>query len=192
MKLRRLVGVFASILLMTVVLVPGVSGAATRTTFSATGFWQLNDARHTAVSLEPTRARGEAPGVFVQIEQEFCDTRTDQEVFRGFAAQGPALALFAIDRKLHRASLAAVVTGHLVDQRLRSCSNPTGQPTTVDLGKVNVVLAAQWTGVGPIQPVQPGIVARSARAFGILSGPRTLRIGSLGSAEFAELRRTTL
>jgi hypothetical protein len=192
MKLRWRIGALASILLMTLVVGPGVAGAGARTTLSASAFWRLDDARHTAVSLEASRVPGETPFLFVHVTQEFCDTQTDQEVFRGFDAQTPSRAFFNIDRNLHRASLAAIVTGHIVDQRLSSCSTPSGQPTTVDLGNVKVALAAHWVGIGPIHTVQPGIDARSARALGILSGPKTLRIGFLGRAEDAELRRSTL
>jgi len=192
MKLRWLIGALASILLMSLVLAPGVAGASTQPTLSASAFWQLHDVRHTAVSLEPSRAPGKAPVVFVHITQEFCDSRTDQEVFRGFDAQASSLALFGIDKNLHSASLAAIVTGHVVDQRLSSCSTPTGQPTTVDLGNVKVAVLAHWVGVGAIHTVQPGIDARDARAFGVLSGPGTLRIGLLGTTSIAELRRSTL
>ena len=195
MNVRRLLGATASILLialaLTLVLVPGVAEAGTGPTLSASAFWQLHDARHTEVSLQPSRAPGEAPVIFVHITQEFCDSRTNQEVFRGFDAQGPLIALFRMDRE-HTASLAAIVTGHVVDQRLSNCSTPSGQPTTVDLGKVNVGLLAHWIGIGPIHTVQPGIDARSARAFGFFSGPDLLRIGLLGSTGVAELRRSTL
>jgi hypothetical protein len=192
MKLRWTIGALALILLMTLVLGAGVAGAGSRTTLSASAFWQLHDARHTAVSLDASRAHGEAPVLFVHVTQEFCDTRTDEEVFRGFDAQAPVIAFFAIDRELHGASLTAIVTGHVIDQRLRSCSTPSGQPTTVDRGKVKVALAALWAGVGPIHTVQPGIDARSARAFGILIGPNMLRVGLLGRTNVAELRRSTL
>lgn len=196
MNVRRLLGATASILLialaLTLVPVSGVAGAGTGPTLSASAFWQLHDARHTAVSLQPSRAPGEAPVIFVHITQEFCDSRTNHEIFRGFDAQAPLIALFRMDRDLHSASLAAIVTGHVVDQRLSNCSTPSGQPTTVDLGKVNVGLLAQWIGIGPIHTVQPGIDARSARAFGFFSGPDLLRIGLLGSTGAAELRRSTL
>lgn len=196
MNVRRLLGATASILLialaLSLVLVPGVAGAGTGPTLSASASWQLHDARHTAVSLQPSRAPGEAPVIFVHITQEFCDSRTNQEVFRGFDAQASVIAFLRIDRDLHSASLAAIVTGHVVDQRLSSCSTPSGQPTTVDLGKVNVGLLAQWIGIGPLHAVQPGIDARSARAFGFFSGPDLLRIGLLGSTGVAELRRSTL
>jgi len=196
MNVRRLLGATASILLIALALalglVPGVAAAGTPPTLSASAFWQLRDARHTAVSLQPSRAPGEAPVIFVHITQEFCDSRTNQEVFRDFDAQASVVALFRIDRDLHSASLAAIVTGHVVDQRLSSCSTPSGQPTTVDLGKVNVGLLAHWIGIGPIHTVQPGIDARQARAFGFFSGPDVLRVGLLGSTGVAELRRSTL
>ena len=115
-------------------------------------------ASHTAVSLESTRAPGGALNVFVQVTQEFCDSRTDHEVFRSFVAQGPARAFFGIDRNLHSASLVGFVTGHVVDDRLTSCSAPSGQPTTVDRGRAKVALVAH----GPV-PAPPRGATRYRR-----------------------------
>ena len=180
-----------TLLLSTLALAAAPAGAATPPTLSASAFWQLNDANHNAVSLQVTRAPGSA-NVFILVNQQFCDTATNEAVFRGFSAQVPVKGIAVINAQLKHAVLATTITGRQTEQRLANCAAPTGIPTFVDLGQVTTGIAAAWTGTGPITDVQPGIQARAANATGAIVGPNTLLIGPLGSSVFAEMRRSTL
>jgi hypothetical protein len=182
---------------MMVAIVP-LAAAPTRAappptpTLSASAFWQLNDANQNAVSLSVTRAPGQTGQVFVFVTQQFCDTATDQAVFRIFFAQVPVSGVAQINAQLRHAILASSVTGRETEQRLSNCASPSGIPTFTDLGEVTVGVFANWIGTGPISVVQPGIEARAAHATGALIGPNTLAIGPLGPSVTAELRRITL
>jgi hypothetical protein len=158
---------------------------------SASAFWQLNDANSNAVSLQITRTPDQK-SLFVLVTQQFCDTATDERVFRGFSAQVPVSGVAQVNAQLRHAVLATTVTGNQTEQRLASCANPSGIPTFVNLGPATVAILAGWLGTGPITPVQPGIEARAARATGAIVGPNTLAIGPLGLSQTAELRRSTL
>jgi len=180
-----------ALLLSVLALAAAPAGATTAPTLSASAFWQLNDANHNAVSLQVTRAPGSA-NVFIFVNQQFCDTTTDEAVFRGFTAQVPVKGVAQINAQLRHAVLATTITGRETEQRLPNCAAPTGIPTFVDLGQVTVGIAAAWIGNGPITDVQPGIQARAASATGAIVGPNTLFLGPLGSSVTAEMRRSTL
>lgn len=174
-----------------VALVAGPAAAATPPTLSASAFWQLNGPLHTAVSLSATNAPGSPSTVFVQISQEFCDTHTNEMVFRGFSTQAAVKGVFVEDGRIRFAGLDTWVRAEEVDQRIPDCASPMGQPHEVDLGTVSVHLRAGWLGTGPVTQVQPGIQARAAHALAILDGPNTLGVGKLGPSQTAELRRSS-
>jgi len=174
------------------VVLAAAPAAAAPPTSTAIAFWQLSDANNTAVSLQSARTPGQQSQLFLFVTQRFCDASTDETVFRSFAAQPTISGSFNVTGSLTKASLATVVSGRQTEQRLSSCTSPSGVPTFVDLGIVNVSLSAEWVATGPTFTVQPGIVARASTATGTLAGPNTLAVGQLGPSSSAELRRSML
>jgi hypothetical protein len=161
------------------------------TTHSASAFWTLSDARNTQVSLQgntgPTA--GSNDSVFVQVNQNFCDTATNEKVFRTFSSQSSVPdRSFTVFPTLRGALLAASVTVNGTEFRQQNCASPTGQPTFTSLGQSSLFIGVLWTGRGPIYQVQPGIRGRAAVARGFIAGSVTRW---LGRSDTAELRETT-
>ena len=167
-----------------VIAAPAARAATTTETFSATGFWQLNDANHTAVSVSAVDARRpSATTVFVFVSQQFCDTAADQAVFRSVLANFVAVKPgdVNIQPQLKRASLRSTVPATVVDNRLGTCASPSGIPTTVQQGTFPLTISADWTATGPAVTVQPGVVRRATTATGDFSNRVLRRIHSPGA-----------
>ena len=161
---------------------------------SASAFWVVGDDQQTRVSVQAgTAEAGQDPGsLFLFVTQAFCDTATDEMVFRSFSSQE---ALRPGDFRVHpllksaRLDVTTEVSG--TEQRLPGCTSPTGFPSFTDLGKSTVEVHATWTATGEVVEVQPGVVARDAVATGTITG-EMLSPGPLGSSQFAQLRASTL
>lgn len=184
---RIALGVAAALLLA---VAPAAAAAGTRSTIA---FWDLGDPMHTRVSLQGTAAaNAEEPGsLFLLVTQSHCETATDEMVFRSFFSQQPLdPGSFRVHPQLKwaRLSTSTSVTGS--EQRLAGCASPSGFPTSSSLGLSTVDIDATWTATGPAYEVQPGITARDAVATGSITGS-TLTVGSMGEAQFAQLRSRT-
>ncbi|MDQ1439403.1 MAG: hypothetical protein QOK43_3032 [Acidimicrobiaceae bacterium] len=126
--------------------------------------------------------------MFLFVTQSFCDTGTNEMVFRNFLAQAPlAPKDFSVQPSLKSARLSATTTVNGTEQRQSNCSAPSGPVTTTSLGQSTVTVNAQWLATGPAHEVQPGITARNATATGSITGT-VLNPGSLGTSQTAELR----
>jgi hypothetical protein len=167
---------------------------------SAAAFWDVGDPLSTRVSLQPTSARQHAePGapvrsrqLFLFVTQQFCDTTTDELVLRSFASQSELRPQDVhVLPNLRRARLDATVDVDVFEQRLSSCTNPSGTPTSEQLPDATVTIEASWDATGPATPTGPGFVTRPATATGTLTSPSSAGVGDLGTADFASLFQLT-
>jgi hypothetical protein len=181
---RIALGVAAALLLTAA---PAAASGGTRSTIA---FWDLDDLMHTRVSLQGTAAaNAEQPGsLFLFVTQSYCDTATDEMVFRSFFSQQPLdPGSFRVHPQLKwaRLSTSTSVTGS--EQRLVGCASTSGFPTSNSLGPSMIDIETSWTATGPAYEVQPGITARDAVATGSITGS-TLTVGPMGDSQFAQLR----
>ncbi len=184
---RIALGVGAALLLAAA---PAAASGGTR---SAIASWDLGDPMRTRVSLQGTAAaNAEEPGsLFLFVTQSYCETATDEMVFRSFFSQQPLdPGSFRVHPQLKwaRLSTSTSVTGS--EQRVAGCASPSGSPTSSSLGLSTIDIDATWTASGPAYEVQPGITARNAVATGSITGS-TLTVGPMGDAQFAQLRSQT-
>ena len=69
------------------------AGAVTTSvTITAIASWQTSGPTASNVSLQVTETRGTTPELFFFVSQQFCDTATNQEVFRSFNGRSPRAA----------------------------------------------------------------------------------------------------
>jgi hypothetical protein len=188
---HRFIGIGIVVVVAAVLAMAAPAGAATAPSRLAIAFWQTGDAQNTNVSVQATEQPGQGSSLFLFVTQRWCDTATDEMVFRSFSAS-PALAAqqFLALPNLKGARLDVATTVNGTEQRLGPCSSPSGSPSQTSLGSSSVHVVASWTGVGAVYTVQPGIVGRTANATGSITGD-VLSPGSLGSASFAELRQVS-
>jgi hypothetical protein len=191
MRHRVIIGVGLALAMLVVLASP--AGATSSETRSASAFWDGDDAKNTNVSVQATEAKGNQPGnLFLFVTQSYCDTSTDERVFRNFSADQPLTKKqFAVHPQLKWAALGLKTTVNGTEQRIPDCSATTGGGTFTNLGPSPVQIAIGWDGFGPIYQVQPGIQGRAAVADGYIKGP-VLNTGRLGPSDNAEMRRSNL
>lgn len=161
--------------------------AATAPQQSASAFWQLGDSLNTRVSLQASEQAGGSSSLFLFVTQSFCDTATDERVFRSFFAQTDLAPRAFVAAPLRSARLTSPVTVSGSEQRSPNCAFP-GNPTSfTNVGASSASLAATWEGVGATSEAGPGVTRRAATATGSIIGT-ALNPGALGTAQFAELR----
>jgi hypothetical protein len=174
------------------------AGAAKVNTYSAIAGWQTGGTTPSNISLQVDRTEGADATIFFFVSQEFCDTATNQEVFRSFSGSQPAQqVLFDIGPHLSSAVIGArrvPMSGS--EQRIDGCTGAVGSAARFDgvhthsLASFRASIYGSWSATSPSQLVQPGIHERAATAFGaeISGGP--LNLGDLGSTDNASLRRS--
>lgn len=157
---------------------------------SAIAFWAMDDPRSTSVSLQANEAaKGGEDSYFLFIHQRFCDTASNQMVFRGYSSSGSLpKGAFSGSSSLSRAALKASLPVTVSEQRQPSCSS-TEQPTTVPQPGTTLTLDITWAGRGPIRTIQPGIEGRDATATGTITPGSVLGLSDLGPSDTGELRR---
>lgn len=187
-RARTVTGLAVGVVVAAIVLVAGPA-AASGSTRSAIAFWDLNDPLQTRVSVQGnTSATGQDAGsLFLFVTQSYCDTGTDQLVFRSFFSQSAlAPGSFRVHPLLKSATLNTSTTVSGSEQRLQGCSSPSGF-TFTDLGLSTVDAQVTWTATSEPYEVQPGITGRDATATGSIAGT-SLSPGPVGTSQFAQLR----
>ena len=173
------------------------AGAVTTSvTITAIASWQTSGPKASNVSLQVTETRGTTPELFFFVSQQFCDTATNQEVFRSFLGSQPASRiLFATLPNLSAAVLAVrrvPMTG--TEQRIEGCSTTASRAGAHanSLGSFTASIFADWISTGPKVDGGPGITTRDGVAFGLVLSRGQLGLGYLGRSQFAQLRSSTV
>ena len=192
---RRVPAVMGSALVAATCLMAGPPAvASTMTTQTATAAWLVNGPISENISLQATKGSG--PGLsnlFFQVNEQFCDSVRNQEVFRNFTnMQTGRQSAFVVFRRLSGAVLAVpALRMSGIEQRFQGCGSPSGTPRTISLGTSTVELVAAWQATGPITVRQPGTVGRTASAVALESSSGRLNLGDLGPAQSAEIDQST-
>jgi hypothetical protein len=167
---------------------------STRRTTTAAGNWQLTGSVSGQVGLQATKAKkrsGSTLSFFVT--EQFCDTGRNQQVFRSFTADTRLpRGSFEVAPQLANARLAVWdvrVSG--VEQRVNGCGSTNPPSNPIGLRTSTVSLIVTWQATGPVTPVQPGVITRTASAVGVARSEGPLDLGHLGPAVFAQLTQTT-
>jgi hypothetical protein len=194
---------FGSVLAIALVAVVAVAlapvGAAVKTpvTWTAIASWQTGGATDSNVSLQVTMSEGASPILFFFVSQNFCDTKSNEEVFRSFNGSQPANdALFQFGPHLSAAVLGArQVPMSGSEQRIEGCNPDASRvarahPTS--LGSFKASIFGNWMATGPKLEDAPGIKTRDASAFGFQFSHSKLDLGDLGPSQYAQLRRSTV
>jgi hypothetical protein len=176
------------------------AGAAKTNTFSAFAGWQTGGTTPSNISMQVDRASGADATIFFFVSQEFCDTATNQEVFRSFQGSQPAQqVLFDIGPHLSSAVLGArrvPMSGS--EQRIDGCTGTVGSAARFrgvhpnSLASFRASIYGSWSATSPSVLIQPGIHGRDATAFGVEISGGPLNLGDLGATDNAQMRRTRL